>query len=242
MSAADAVEPRAAGDAVGERDAVEEERARERAEQEVLERRLGAGGRIAADAGQHVDGERQHLERQKDHQQIGRPSPSASCRRGQTASARSTRPAAAARARWSAPENASDSRPTMIRIQVTNRPKLSATTTPKLVALWSQSSARRDRRADETDGAERTNRHPLAGRAERLGHHRGDGRRGHAQHRDDGVQGDHRAGSGLGDCRGSDCGNSRLGTAGPDCASGAADPAGLNLGRRLRPDLAHHPR
>src|SRR5579862_2743015 len=32
-------------------------------------------------------------------------------------------------------EKASDSRPTMTRIQVTNRPKLSATTTPKLEAL-----------------------------------------------------------------------------------------------------------
>ena len=40
--AADAVETRAAGHAVGERDAVEEERARERAEQEIFERRLGA--------------------------------------------------------------------------------------------------------------------------------------------------------------------------------------------------------
>ena len=58
--------------AVGERDAVEEERAREGAEQEVLERRLGARGDVAADAGQHVDRERQDLEREEDDQQIGR--------------------------------------------------------------------------------------------------------------------------------------------------------------------------
>ena len=34
------------------------------------------------------------------------------------------------------PENASDSRPTTISTPVTNRPKLSASTTPKLDALW----------------------------------------------------------------------------------------------------------
>src|SRR6185503_556795 len=39
------------------------------------------------------------------------------------------------------PENTSDSRPTTIRIQVMNSPKLSATTTPKLVALLFQSAA-----------------------------------------------------------------------------------------------------
>src|SRR2546421_2560301 len=39
------------------------------------------------------------------------------------------------------PENAIDSAPTMIRIQVTKRPKLSAETTPKLETLWFQRSS-----------------------------------------------------------------------------------------------------
>ena len=68
---ADDVEPRRAGDREGERDAVEEERAREGAEQEVLERRLGARRARAAQPGQDVDRQRQHLERQEDHQQVG---------------------------------------------------------------------------------------------------------------------------------------------------------------------------
>ena len=51
----DPVEPRRSGDAIGERDAVEKERARERAQQEILQRRLGAGPRIAANARQHID-------------------------------------------------------------------------------------------------------------------------------------------------------------------------------------------
>ena len=67
---ADAIEARAAAQPVGEGDAVEEERARERAEQEVLERRLGRPRIVAPDAGQHVDGDRQDLERDEDHQQI----------------------------------------------------------------------------------------------------------------------------------------------------------------------------
>ena len=71
---------------------------------------------------------------------------------------------------------------------VTNRPKLSATMTPKLVALRFQSSNRRDRRTDEADDAEATERHVLAGRAERLGAHDGQRRQDHAQHRDDGVE------------------------------------------------------
>src|SRR5439155_19331754 len=39
------------------------------------------------------------------------------------------------------PANAIDSAPTMIRIQVTKRPKLSAETTPKLETLWFQRSS-----------------------------------------------------------------------------------------------------
>ena len=93
---ADLLEPGRAGDRVEERDAVEEERARERAEQEILERRLGAGDAGAAEPGQHVDRERQDLERDEDDQQVGRRRPSSSCRRWRTASARSTRRPAAA--------------------------------------------------------------------------------------------------------------------------------------------------
>ncbi|OLD20306.1 MAG: hypothetical protein AUJ01_04430 [Acidobacteria bacterium 13_1_40CM_3_65_5] len=47
---------------------------------------------------------------------------------------------------------------------------------------------RRDGGAGEADGAKRTDRHPLAGRAERLGDHGGDGRRGHAGHGHDRVE------------------------------------------------------
>ena len=70
--AGDAIEPCAARQPVGERNAVQEKRAGERAEQEVLERRFRRRRRVAADACQHVHRERQHLEREKDDEEIRR--------------------------------------------------------------------------------------------------------------------------------------------------------------------------
>ena len=177
MQAADAIEPRAAGDAVGERDAVEEERARERAEQEVLERRFGRRRRVAPDAGQHVDRERQDLEREEDDQQVGR-------RRHQHHAGDREQhqrvvlaAPAAARARSSAPENASDSMPTTIRIDGDEQPEVVGDddAEARRVAVPQQ---RRDAIAAPTRpiDAEPADRHPLAGIAEGLGDHRGDGR------------------------------------------------------------------
>ena len=66
----DDVEPRAAGGAVDERDAVEQERARERAQQKVLDRGL-ARTRVAAQRPrQHVDRHRHDLEGEEDHDQV----------------------------------------------------------------------------------------------------------------------------------------------------------------------------
>ena len=72
---------------------------------------------------------------------------------------------------------------------VTNRAKLSATTTPKLdgVAVPEQHAARRARRR-EADEAERRRSASARPGAERLGDHRGEGREGHADDRDDGGE------------------------------------------------------
>ena len=66
------VEVRAAGEAVRERDAVQEERAREPAEDEVLEGAFRARALVAAQARQHVERQREDLERQEDHEEVGR--------------------------------------------------------------------------------------------------------------------------------------------------------------------------
>ena len=68
--AADFIEARAAGQAIGQRNPVQEKCARERAEQEVLQRRFSRRRRIAADSRQHVHRQRQHFERKKDHEQV----------------------------------------------------------------------------------------------------------------------------------------------------------------------------
>ena len=49
----------------------------------------------------------------------------------------------------------------MTSTSVTNRPKLSATMTPKLAALRFHSSTDGDRRADQADDAEAAERHVL---------------------------------------------------------------------------------
>src|SRR5262249_41171202 len=66
---------------------------------------------------------------------------------------------------------------------------------------------RGEKRAGEADGAERTDRHPLAWRSKRLGDHGGQGGRRHAGHRHDRVPGSDVHGRDLGlgiwDSRGS---------------------------------------
>ncbi len=79
--------------------------------------------------------------------------------------------------------------PTMTRITVTNRPKLSATMTPKLAVLRFHSNTDGHGRADQADDAEPADRHALALAAERFRTHGGQRRQRDAEHRDDGVKG-----------------------------------------------------
>ena len=65
-------EVRRAGRAVDERDAVEEHRRRERAEQEVLEAGLLRREAPAVERGQHVQRDREDLERQEDRDEVVR--------------------------------------------------------------------------------------------------------------------------------------------------------------------------
>ena len=161
--------------AVGERDAVEEERARERAEQEVLERRLGGRRRVAADAGEHVDRERQHLEREEDDEQVRRRRHQHHAGDGEQHQ-RVVLAAAAGRSRSIVgPEKASDSSPTDDQDPGDEQPEVVGRRRRRSSSRCGSTAAtERDGRADETDDAERADRHPLARRAERLGHHRGD--------------------------------------------------------------------
>ena len=66
----DAGEVGRAGPAVDERDAVEEHRRRERAEQEVLEPGLLRRGAAAVERGEHVQRDREDLERQEDRDEV----------------------------------------------------------------------------------------------------------------------------------------------------------------------------
>ena len=65
-------EVRRAGRAVHQRDAVEQERRRERAEQEVLERALGGSLAAAVDAGERVHRDRHQLDAEEDDHQVAR--------------------------------------------------------------------------------------------------------------------------------------------------------------------------
>ena len=86
------------GVAVEQRQAVEEERRRERAEQEVLDRGLLRQQAAAArHAGHQVQRQRQHLERDEHQQQVVRRSGRSACRRRRTAAAGRSR---SARGRW----------------------------------------------------------------------------------------------------------------------------------------------
>jgi hypothetical protein len=69
--AADAIEARAAGQRVRQRDPIEKESTREGAEQEVLEGPFGARRIVAPHAGEHVDRQRENLQGQEDEQQVG---------------------------------------------------------------------------------------------------------------------------------------------------------------------------
>ncbi len=66
----DAGEVRGAGGAVDERDAVEEDGRREGAEQEVLEPGLLRGEALAVERGEHVQRDREDLERQEDGDEV----------------------------------------------------------------------------------------------------------------------------------------------------------------------------
>jgi hypothetical protein len=72
MRAPISVELRGPGRAVDERDAVQQEARREGAEQEVLERGLGALRAAAVEARQHVHGERHDLDAEEDHHEVAR--------------------------------------------------------------------------------------------------------------------------------------------------------------------------
>jgi hypothetical protein len=69
---ADAVEPQRAGQAVEQRQAVEHDRAADRAEDHVLQRGLGAAQAGAHVSGHHVAGQAHRLHGQVEHQQVAR--------------------------------------------------------------------------------------------------------------------------------------------------------------------------
>ena len=81
-----------AGGAVDERDAVEQERRGERAEQEVLQRGLAGVQPLLEEPGQHVERQRHELEGQEHHDQVVGRGQQHHARRSRTARARSTRP------------------------------------------------------------------------------------------------------------------------------------------------------
>ena len=81
----------AAGDAVEERDAVEEEGGRERAGDEVLERRLLALRAVAVQPGQRVERDRHDLEGDEERDELEAGDEARACPRSRTAAARSTR-------------------------------------------------------------------------------------------------------------------------------------------------------
>jgi hypothetical protein len=68
----DLVEPERPGRSIDERDAVEQESGRERAEQEVLHRRFVRAALRPPRAREHVDADRHHLEAEKNDDEVGR--------------------------------------------------------------------------------------------------------------------------------------------------------------------------
>ncbi len=182
---ADPIEARAAGDAVGEGDAVEKERAGKRAEQEILERGFGGGRRIAANAGEDVDAKRQHLEREEDDEQIGghRHQHHAGERKQHQRVVLAARQPLALddRRRYRQRQHADDDqhagdeeRRNCRRRRRRSWPRRGSRAAPTTIAAPASPMI-----------AERPDRHALAGRAERLGGHRRDRRRGDAGHRHD---------------------------------------------------------
>ena len=190
--AADAVEPRAPRQPVRERDAVQEERARKRAEQKILEGGLGGDRRIAANARQDVHGNREHFEGEENHEQVGRGRHEHHAGEGK----QQQRVVLAARQPL-----ALDGRRRKRQRQQADDDQHAGDEQPEVVGHDDAEARRvvipeRDARQggpDEADDAERRNRHPLAGHAEGLRDHRGNGGSGHAGHRHDRVKGcDHR--------------------------------------------------
>ena len=185
--APDAIEPGAAGQAVGKGDPVKKKRTRKRPEQKILEGRLGRGGRVAADAREHVDGERQHLQREKDDQEIGR------CRHQHHAGdrkqqqrvvlalrqpvARDRRPGERERQ-----ESDDDQDPGDEQTEVVGRHDAEAR------GVVIPERGRGDACAREPDDAQRPDGYPLTRCAKCLCGHRGDRRRSDAQHRNERVE------------------------------------------------------
>ena len=91
MPCADLRQVGRAGRAVDQRDAVEEEAAGERAQQEVLQRRLARPRVPAVEAGQDVQRQREDFERQEDDQEVVADRPSRSCPRSPAGSGHSRR-------------------------------------------------------------------------------------------------------------------------------------------------------
>ena len=89
----------------------------------------------------------------------------------------------------SAPRTAIVRMPTTTRMQVTNSAEVVGDddAEARRVAVPEQHASRRAA-PTQADEAEPADRHPLARRAERLGHHRGDAGRVTHDHRDDGVE------------------------------------------------------
>ena len=189
---ADDVEPGGAGDDEGEGDAVEEERAREGAEQEILERGLGPRDARSAQAGQDVDRQRQHFERQEDDQQVGG-------RRHQHHPAdREERQRVVLARRQPFPlhdvvrkhhrDDADDAED-----DVDEEGEVVGADDAEADGVGVPQEARRDQGADEPDEAEAGDVHPLARMPDGLGQHRGDGREHDDQDRDGGGERAHRA-------------------------------------------------
>jgi hypothetical protein len=184
---ADAIEPGGAGDAVDEGDAVEKERRRERTEHEILEGAFAADRRVTADAGQHIDGQRQHFESEENHQQIGGGRHQHHAGQGEQhqcviLTARQILPLdhrTRDRQREQADENqhAGDEQAEVVR---RHHPEAGG------VAVPEQHGG--NRRPDQPNRPEWSDRHPFVWRPEGFRHHRGDARREDAGHGNDCVE------------------------------------------------------
>ena len=234
------VEPGRAGYREGERHAVEEERARERTEQEVLERRLRARRAHPPDAGEHVNRQRQHFERQEDDEQIGR------CRHQHHAADRKERQRVVLARRQLLAlddvireehrQHADDAQDEVDEEREIVRPD-----DAEALRVAAPEEHAGERRTGEANQSEPGNRHALAALAKRLGNHRGAAGQDDDDDRDDGGEVAHWLRSEF-VVRGSWCEARRsefavtaspLATRGSRCAS-RASPAGPRSSTRTR--------